>query len=181
MKSSKMSMPESSDKKMPLNIKKLVGQSLQEVLKLLLMPSYAHGKPLKSECKPQKKELSQLTSEKPSTNLKLKKDGVDYIKVLDHSGLDKFHTPLSNSSLSKPSQLPYMKMSSPEENKTTQKDNNYQLLSYQDILLVSSALSFHTQLIPWSQNYIQLNQEVQSEKTSRESTEKSDSKDYGLD
>jgi len=45
MNFSKMFIKELSEKKMPINIKKSVGQLLQEVQKLLLIVSYVHGKP----------------------------------------------------------------------------------------------------------------------------------------
>lgn len=154
-----MSLPTLSDKKMPLNIKRLDGLLLLDLLKLLLILFYAHGKPLKLECKLPKMELSHKTLDLPSTNLKLKKDGVVYIKVSDHYGLDRFHTLSSNSSLSKPFPPHYTKKSSPEERVTTPKDNNYLSLSCQDTLQESSVPSSLTQPIPWSLNYTLLKPE----------------------
>lgn len=174
-------MQELLDKKMLLNIRKSDGLSPQELLKLLLIPYCAHGKPLKLECKLLKMVLSQHHSEKHLANLKLKKDGVVYIKVSDHFGLDKFHIPLLNLSLLKPFLLLYMKKFLLKEKLTTPKDNNYLLLSCQVILQEFSVPSYPTQLILWSLNYIPLKPEDLYYPTFKEFMLTSDSEDFGQD
>ena len=105
----------------------------------------------------------------------------DFTKVSYHSGQDKFHTLLSNSSLLNGLSNYFMITSLLLEKKTIPSQLNCQLLLLQVILLVSSVQLFLILQILWLVNFtVKVKVKDQQVQKSQPFIKKSDSKDSGL-
>ncbi len=182
MKSSRMSSKTLLDNKTLRSTEKSDGQLHQDLQKSLLIFYSAHGKPSSSRFNSQDKDTNtQLNWDKPSLKSELKKELQECTRVSFHCGQDKFLTPLSSSSLLNDSSNSSMTTFSPKEKKTTTRQPNSESPSPQVIWLVSSALSFLTQLILSSVNFThKVNLKDQLDQRLQRSTQKSDSVDFGL-
>lgn len=170
------------DKKMLTNTKRSAGLLHLDLLKSLQTPSFVLGKPwsLKSNFPGQDSNILTPLAV-PSLNSKPKKEPQDSTKDSSHSGLVKSPTPSSSSLPSNGSSNFSMIMSSLLEKRTTPSQLNWELLSLQAILPVSSAPSCPTPLIPsWANFTVKAKVKDQLDLRLQQFINKSASRDCGL-
>jgi len=142
--------------RMSLNIEPSVSPSLQLVPSSLLISFSAHGKLSKLECKLLPQELRLEVELKCSETFNLLRDRLVFTEVLNHFGWDRFHTPLLSSLLSKRLYRLSILIYLLRRRTHTAREPKWWSPLLLVISLVFSALSFLTQLIPWSLSWTKL-------------------------